>query len=449
MVFSGITSAMTATGPSLATLHVGASGFSYPSWRPDFYPAGAKPEEFLRLYSERLTTVELNATFYRMTAPEQYARWAAETPPGFRFAVTMSRVVTARGTVQQADEFLAGVAALGDRLGPVRVKVPMKRDDAFLDAFLDAFESLRLVLDFRHDSWDDSEVLARLDSAGAVRAGALEGAADFRYLRFREPPFTDADLAALATRDSPAALPGSRGLRLLPPRGRADRARLRRAAPRTRRRRVAFAEKEEDMAFEVPALPYAYDALEPTIDEATMKLHHDKHHQAYVDKANAALEGTEWADKPVEQVIANLEILPADKQGPVRNNAGGHANHSLFWEIMSPDGGGDPSGALGDAIASTFDSLDALKQQVNDAGVNRFGSGWTWLVHDGTGLAVMSTANQDSPIMEGKTPLLGIDVWEHAYYLNYQNRRPDYLATWWNVVNWDEVGRRYDEAAAS
>jgi superoxide dismutase, Fe-Mn family len=202
------------------------------------------------------------------------------------------------------------------------------------------------------------------------------------------------------------------------------------------------------MAFEVPALPYAYDALEPTIDEATMKLHHDKHHQAYVDKANAALEGTEWADKPVEQVIANLEILPADKQGPVRNNAGGHANHSLFWEIMSPDGGGEPSGALGDAIASTFDSLDALKQQVNDAGVNRFGSGWTWLVHDGTGLAVMSTANQDSPIMEGKTPLLGIDVWEHAYYLNYQNRRPDYLAAWWNVVNWDEVARRYDEAAA-
>ncbi len=203
------------------------------------------------------------------------------------------------------------------------------------------------------------------------------------------------------------------------------------------------------MAFEVPALPYAYDALEPTIDEATMKLHHDKHHQAYVDKANAALEGTEWADRPVEQVITNLGLLPADKQGPVRNNAGGHANHSLFWEIMSPDGGGEPSGALGDAIGSTFDSLDALKQQVNDSGVNRFGSGWTWLVHDGTGLAVMSTANQDSPIMEGKTPLLGIDVWEHAYYLNYQNRRPDYLAAWWNVVNWDEVGRRYDEAAAS
>jgi Fe-Mn family superoxide dismutase len=203
------------------------------------------------------------------------------------------------------------------------------------------------------------------------------------------------------------------------------------------------------MAFEVPALPYAYDALEPTIDEATMKLHHDKHHQAYVDKANAALEGTEWADRPIEGILSSLEILPADKQGPVRNNLGGHANHSLFWEIMSPGGGGEPDGALGDAIATTFDSFDALKQQVNDAGVNRFGSGWTWLVHDGTGLAVMSTANQDSPIMEGKTPLLGIDVWEHAYYLNYQNRRPDYLAAWWNVVNWAEVGRRFDEAAAS
>jgi superoxide dismutase, Fe-Mn family len=201
------------------------------------------------------------------------------------------------------------------------------------------------------------------------------------------------------------------------------------------------------MAFEVPALPYAYDALEPTIDEATMKLHHDKHHQAYVDKANAALEGTEWADRPIEGILASIEILPADKQGPVRNNLGGHANHSLFWEIMSADGGGEPEGALADAIADTFDSLDALKQQVNDAGVNRFGSGWTWLVHDGTGLAVLSTPNQDSPVIEGKTPLLGIDVWEHAYYLNYQNRRPDYLAAWWDVVNWPEVGRRYDEAA--
>jgi uncharacterized protein YecE (DUF72 family) len=184
--------------PTLARAYVGASGFSYPSWRPGFYPAAAKPEEFLRLYSERLPTVELNASFYRMTAPEQYARWAAETPPGFRFAVTMSRSVTARGTVQRADEFLAGVAALGDRLGPVRVKVPQKRDDAFLDSLLGAFESLRLVLDFRHDSWDDPEVQARLDASGAVRAGSVEGAAGFRYLRFREPPFDEADLAALA-----------------------------------------------------------------------------------------------------------------------------------------------------------------------------------------------------------------------------------------------------------
>ncbi len=445
MVFSGISPAM---APTLARAYVGASGFSYASWRPDFYPAAAKPEEFLRLYSERLPTVELNASFYRMTAPEQYARWAAETPPGFRFAVTMSRSVTARGTVQRADEFLAGVAALGDRLGPVRVKVPQKRDDAFLDSLLGAFESLRLVLDFRHDSWDDPEVQARLDAAGAVRAGRSTARRTSATCAFASRRSTSADLDGAGRRDSSTALRGSRGVRLLSPRGRADRTRLRRAPARTARVRVAFGEKEEDMAFEVPALPYAYDALEPTIDEATMKLHHDKHHQAYVDKANAALEGTEWADRPIAGILASIEILPADKQGPVRNNLGGHANHSLFWEIMSPDGGGEPSGALAEAITTTFDSLDALKQQVNDAGVNRFGSGWTWLVHDGTALAVMSTANQDSPIMEGKTPLLGIDVWEHAYYLNYQNRRPDYLAAWWNVVNWAEVGRRYDEAVA-
>jgi Fe-Mn family superoxide dismutase len=193
-------------------------------------------------------------------------------------------------------------------------------------------------------------------------------------------------------------------------------------------------------------LPYAHDALEPTIDARTMEIHHGKHHQAYVDNANKALEGTDLADAPVEDVLAKIGSLPEDKQAAVRNNAGGHANHSLFWAIMSPDGGGEPSGALADAIATTFDSLHALKQQVNDAGVARFGSGWSWLVHDGTGLAVMSTPNQDSPIMDGKTPLLGIDVWEHAYYLNYQNRRPDYLAAWWNVVNWAEVARRYDEA---
>jgi Fe-Mn family superoxide dismutase len=180
-----------------------------------------------------------------------------------------------------------------------------------------------------------------------------------------------------------------------------------------------------------------------------MHLHHDKHHQAYVDNANKALEGTEWADRPVEEVLANLEILPDDKRTAVQNNAGGHYNHSLFWEIMSPDGGGEPSGSLAAAIESTFEGLDQLKEQVNDAGVKRFGSGWTWLVHDGTGLAVVSTANQDSPISDGQTPLLGIDVWEHAYYLKYQNRRPEYLGAWWNVVNWRAVQQRYDEAGGS
>jgi superoxide dismutase, Fe-Mn family len=201
------------------------------------------------------------------------------------------------------------------------------------------------------------------------------------------------------------------------------------------------------MAYEVPPLPYDYAALEPHIDEQTMRVHHDKHHQAYVDKANAALEGTEWADRPVDQVLANIELIPEDKRAAVRNNAGGHANHSMFWEIMGPDGGGEPSGALAQAIESTFDSLEALQEAVNLSGVNRFGSGWTWLVHDGTGLAVVSTPNQDSPISNSDVPLLGIDVWEHAYYLKYQNRRPEYLAAWWNVVNWDAVAARYDEAA--
>jgi Fe-Mn family superoxide dismutase len=200
------------------------------------------------------------------------------------------------------------------------------------------------------------------------------------------------------------------------------------------------------MPFEVPPLPYAYDALEPTIDEQTMHLHHDKHHQAYVDNANKALAGTEWADRSVEQVLANLEIIPEDIRTAVRNNAGGHANHTLFWEIMGPGGGGEPSGALADAIANTFDSLDELKKLVNDTGVKRFGSGWTWLVHDGTGLAVYSTANQDSPISNSDIPLLGIDVWEHAYYLNYQNRRPDYLEAWWNVVNWEAVQQKFESA---
>jgi Fe-Mn family superoxide dismutase len=200
------------------------------------------------------------------------------------------------------------------------------------------------------------------------------------------------------------------------------------------------------MAFSVPPLPYAFDALEPHIDAQTMEIHHDKHHQAYVTNLNAALEGTEWADRPIESILTSLDIIPEDKRTAVRNNGGGHANHTFFWEIMGPDGGGEPSGALADAISSTFESVDDLKAQVNDAGVKRFGSGWTWLVWDGTGLAVKSTPNQDSPIMDGDTPLLGIDVWEHAYYLRYQNRRPDYLEAWWNVVDWDSVASRFEAA---
>ena len=201
------------------------------------------------------------------------------------------------------------------------------------------------------------------------------------------------------------------------------------------------------MPYELPPLPYAYDALEPHIDEATMRVHHDKHHQAYVDKANAALEGTEFADADVEDVLQNLDKLPADKQGPVRNNAGGHYNHTLFWESMSGDGGGAPDGALGDAINSAFGSFDDFKSQFEAAGVGRFGSGWAWLVLDGGSLKITSTANQDSPLSDGATPLLGNDVWEHAYYLNYQNRRPDYLKAWWDVVNWSVVADRYSAAS--
>ena len=197
------------------------------------------------------------------------------------------------------------------------------------------------------------------------------------------------------------------------------------------------------MAYSVPPLPYDYTALEPHIDEQTMHLHHDKHHQAYVTNANAALEGTEWAEKPVEDVLKNLGALPADKQGPVRNNAGGHYNHSLFWEWMSPNAGGAPDGALAAAIESTFGSFDDFKAKLKDAGVKRFGSGWAWLIHDGSGLAIVSTANQDNPISDGSTPLLGVDVWEHAYYLKYQNRRPDYLDAWWNVVNWAKVAEGF------
>jgi superoxide dismutase, Fe-Mn family len=201
------------------------------------------------------------------------------------------------------------------------------------------------------------------------------------------------------------------------------------------------------MPFEVPPLPYPYDALEPHIDEETMRLHHDKHHQAYVDKANAALEGTESADRPVDEVLRNLGQLAEDKQTVVRNNGGGHYNHTLFWELMSPDGGGEPEGALANAISETFGDFDTFKSQFSDAGVNRFGSGWVWLVHDGSALRVTSTANQDPPILEGLEPVLGLDVWEHSYYLRYQNRRPDYIAAWWNVVNWPEAARRFEAVA--
>jgi superoxide dismutase, Fe-Mn family len=196
------------------------------------------------------------------------------------------------------------------------------------------------------------------------------------------------------------------------------------------------------MAYTVPPLPYPYEALEPHIDKLTMEIHHDKHHQAYVDKVNAALEGTALADATIEQVIADLSAVPEEKRAAVRNNGGGHYNHTLFWESMSPSGGGEPQGPLADAIASAFGSLDALKAKMKEAGVNQFGSGWSWLVHDGSGLAVVATPNQDNPLSAGKKPLLGVDVWEHAYYLKYQNRRPDYIDAWWNVVDWSKVAER-------
>jgi superoxide dismutase, Fe-Mn family len=200
------------------------------------------------------------------------------------------------------------------------------------------------------------------------------------------------------------------------------------------------------MAYEVPPLPYDYNALEPTIDEQTMQLHHDKHHQAYVDKANGALEGTDLDGKPIEEVLKDLSQVPEDKRGVVRNNGGGHYNHSLFWEAMGPGKGGAPSGELASAIDEAFGSFDSFKEQFEAAGVGQFGSGWAWLVSDGGSLKVRSTANQDNPVSDGQVPLLGNDVWEHAYYLTYKNKRPDYLKAWWDVVDWDKVGERFAAA---
>ncbi|MEZ6124625.1 MAG: superoxide dismutase [Planctomycetaceae bacterium] len=201
------------------------------------------------------------------------------------------------------------------------------------------------------------------------------------------------------------------------------------------------------MAYSLPALPYAYNALEPHFDARTMEIHHTKHHQAYINNVNAALEGTEYADQCINEILKKLSSLPAAIQGPVRNNGGGHSNHSLFWTVLSPNGGGAPSGTLGDAINSTFGSFDSFKEQFSKAAATRFGSGWAWLsVNADGGLVVESTANQDSPLSEGRTPILGLDVWEHAYYLHYQNRRPDYVAAFWNLVNWEEVANRYAAA---
>ncbi len=200
------------------------------------------------------------------------------------------------------------------------------------------------------------------------------------------------------------------------------------------------------MAYELPKLDYGYDALEPHIDARTMEIHHTKHHQGYVTKVNAALEGTPFADKPIEDVLRSINDIPADKRGAVQNNGGGHANHSLFWKIMSPQGGGAPSGALASAINSELGGLEKFKENFSNAAATRFGSGWAWLNVSGGKLSVESSANQDSPLMDGKTPILGLDVWEHAYYLNYQNRRPDYVSAFFNVINWDEVGKRYEAA---
>ncbi|MGM8214122.1 superoxide dismutase [Bacillaceae bacterium W0354] len=199
--------------------------------------------------------------------------------------------------------------------------------------------------------------------------------------------------------------------------------------------------------FQLPELPYAYDALEPHIDKETMNIHHTKHHNTYVTKLNDALEGhADLQDKSLEELLNSLESLPNDIQTAVRNNGGGHANHSLFWTILSPNGGGNPSGELADKINEAFGSFDSFKEKFAAAAAGRFGSGWAWLVVKNGNLEITSTPNQDTPLMEGVTPILGLDVWEHAYYLNYQNRRPDYIAAFWNVVNWDEVAKRYEDA---
>ncbi len=203
-------------------------------------------------------------------------------------------------------------------------------------------------------------------------------------------------------------------------------------------------------AFTLPDLPYDHAALEPHIDAETMRIHHGKHHQAYVTNLNAALEKHPEFDagSDIDALVRRIDEVPEDIRTAVRNNGGGHANHSLFWTVMGPSGGGEPSGAVGEAIRSAFGGFDAFKEKFAEAAKTRFGSGWAWLIADGSGgVAITSTPNQDSPLMEGKTPLLGLDVWEHAYYLNYQNRRPDYVQAWWNTVNWEAVGRRFDSAA--
>jgi Fe-Mn family superoxide dismutase len=199
------------------------------------------------------------------------------------------------------------------------------------------------------------------------------------------------------------------------------------------------------MAFELPKLPYAEDALEPYIDAQTMNIHHTKHHQAYINNLNAALEKhPDLAGKSLEELLSDLNAVPEDIRTAVRNNGGGTYNHNLFWEIMGPKMGGSPTGAMTKVLESSFGSFDAFKEEFAKAATTRFGSGWAWLVTKGEGLAIISTPNQDTPLSEGMTPILGLDVWEHAYYLKYQNRRPEYISNWWNVVNWDEVSRRYD-----